>query len=154
MTDKTSTRIALRGKLDTLNSGIIFLQTCSVNEKFIADLEELREIIRALQKCEARGMIYNGSLELWGMSFDEIHTRSHNPGKAHILLHHDMKREAAGINLLRACVRECELLSCKVFHDDELGINHVLNRLSSALYVLIYKYMPDDYDRFMKFSNA
>ena len=158
MTDKTSTQIILRGKLDSLNAQIIYMQAGSNNPEFIADLEQVREIVRRLQSCEARDEIFDGKLILFGLDEDEIHKRSHNPknfyGLGHILPAHEMGRLAAGINLLRTLVREIELISCKTFINDELRINHVLNRLSSALYIMIYKYLPEGYNKVINFSSS
>ncbi|MBQ7577266.1 MAG: hypothetical protein IJT21_03245 [Synergistaceae bacterium] len=158
MTDKTTTRIILRGKLDSLNAQIIYLQSGSNNPEFIADLEQVREIVRSLQACEARDEIFDGRLTLFGLDEDEIHKRSHNPknfyGIGHILPAHEMGRPAASINLLRTLVREIELISCKTFINDELRINHVLNRLSSALYIMTYKYLPEGYNKTISFTKS
>ena len=154
---KTDSRMQLRGKLDSLNAQIILFQTNSQNHEYISDLEEVREVIRILQRCEAAEEIFDGKLILFGIDEDEIHKRSHNPvkfyGLGHILTHYEMKLEAAQINFLRTLVRECELISCRIFENDELKISHILNRLSSALYILIYKYLPSNYDKEIKFSK-
>ena len=154
---KTGLRLELRGKLDSLNANIILIQAGSGNEDFIADLEEVREVVNTLQKCEARGQSFEGKMILWGLDEDEIHTRSHNPDKffglGHILPHRNMKLEAAGINFLRTLVREVELCACKTFPEDSLMIAHVLNRLSSALYILTYKYLPVDYNMSINFHE-
>ena len=158
MTDKTSTRINLRGRLDSLNAEIIFLQTLTDNQEFISDLEQIREIIRKIQSCEARNEIFSDKLILFGLDEDEIHKRSHNPAKfyglGHILPCYEMGRLSASINLLRTLVREIELISCKTFINDELRLNHVLNRLSSALYIIIYKYLPEGYNKIITFSKS
>ena len=155
---KTDSRMQLRGKLDTLNAQMILIQTCSDNHEYIADIEEIRQVIRKIQRCEAMNEIYDGRLILWGIDEDEIHTRSHNPEKffrlGHVLPDKDMRRESAELNLLRTLIRECELISCHVFDDDALKISHVLNRLSSALYILIYKYLPENYDKIIAFPKT
>ena len=150
---KASDRITLRGKLDSLNAQIIFLQTLSTNQEYISDLEEVRVIVRELQGCEAGGKAFSGGFTLWGMSEEELHARSHNPERGHILPHPDMKAEAAGLNLLRTFVREVELCAWRAFPDDELGLCHILNRLSSALYVLTYKYLPVGYNHVLTFGK-
>ena len=154
---KTHTRIELRGKLDSLNAQIVFLQALSQNHEYISDLEDIRQIIRTLQICEACDQVFTESFTLWGLSEEEIHSRSHNPakfyGRGHILPHYDMQAESAGLNLLRTLVREVELCAWKAFTDDELGLCRILNRLSSALYILTYKYLPDDYHHELNFSR-
>ncbi|MBQ7593391.1 MAG: hypothetical protein IJU48_03430 [Synergistaceae bacterium] len=152
--NKSNPRIEFRGKLDSLNARIILFQANSQDEEYISDLEEFREVVRKLQRCEACDEVFAERLTLWGLDEDEIHSRSHNPDRGHILPHYDMKREAAEINFLRTLTREAEILACKAFDDnDTLRIIHVLNRLSSALYVLIYKYLPEDFNRVMKFGR-
>jgi ethanolamine utilization cobalamin adenosyltransferase len=55
--------------------------------------------------------------------------------------------------LLRTQVREVELSACRAFGacldpESQRGdIIQVLNRLSSAFYILTYKYLPEDYDK-------
>ncbi|MBR0074823.1 MAG: hypothetical protein IJP96_03625 [Synergistaceae bacterium] len=152
---KRDFRLELRGRLDSLNAQIILFQTYSQNQEYISDLEDVRKVIRILQRSEAAEKVFDGKLILFGIDEDEIHKRSHNPekfyGLGHIMPHYEMKKEAAELNFLRTLVRETELCSCKVFENDELKINHVLNRLSSALYILTYKYLPDSYDKTIKF---
>lgn len=150
--------IELRGKLDSINAQIIFLQTLSSNQEYISDLEDVRKIINALQKCEAGEKVFDEKIFLFGMSEDEIHEKSHNPKKyfgiGHILPHFEMGREAAGINLLRTLTREAEIISCRAYDsNDKLKIIHALNRLSSALYVLMFKYLPTGYDKVLKFGG-
>ena len=155
---KNDSRMLLRGKLDTLNAQMILIQTCSLNQEYVSDVEEVRQVIRQLQRCEAMNEVYSDRLNLWGIDEDEIHTRSHNPmkyyGLGHILPDKDMKRESSELNLLRTLIREAELISCRVFDDDALRISHILNRLSSALYVLTYKYLPEGYDKVMQFGKS
>ncbi|MBR0317596.1 MAG: hypothetical protein IJQ99_12115 [Synergistaceae bacterium] len=152
---KCDLRLELRGRLDSLNAQIILFQIYSQNQEYISDLEDVRKVIRILQRSEAAEKVFDGKLILFGIDEDEIHKRSHNPekfyGLGHIMPHYEMKKEAAELNFLRTLVRETELCSCKVFENDELKINHVLNRLSSALYILTYKYLPDSYDKTIKF---
>ena len=156
--NNTDSRMQLRGKLDTLNAQMILIQTCSENDGYIADIEEIRQVIRKIQRCEAMNEVYADRLNLWGIDEDEIHTRSHNPmkyyGLGHILPDKDMKRESSELNLLRTLIREAELISCRVFDDDALRISHILNRLSSALYILTYKYLPEGYDKVMQFGKG
>ena len=151
---KSGDRFTLRGKLDSLNAQIIFLQTMSDNQEYITDLEEVRCIIRQLQRCEASGTAFDGEFVLWGKTADELHAMSHNPDGGHVMPHSDMKREAAGLNLLRTLVRETELASCRAFPDDTLRISHTLNRLSSAVYVLTFKYLPEGYAHRLTFGKG
>ena len=155
---KDSPRIELRGKLDSLNATIIFLQTDSQSQEFIADLEEVKAVVNRLQRCEACGKIFDDGFTLRGLDSEELYRRSHNPaeyyGLGHILPHYEMGRESAMMNLLRTLVRETELCAVKVFgENDSLRICHILNRLSSAVYTLIYEYLPEGYNRVISFGR-
>lgn len=148
---KSDFRIELRGRLDSLNAQIILFQANSDSREFIQDLEEVRSIINKIQACEACGKIFSEKLILWELDEDEIHERSHNPkkffNKGHLLLNYKMGRIASEINFLRTLIRETEICACRAFNDaDSFNIIHVLNRLSSALYILIYKYIPEDFN--------
>ena len=156
---KLDSRMLLRGKLDSLNAQIILIQTSSKNQEFISDLEEVRGIVRKLQRCEACEEVFEGKMILLGIEEDEIHERSHNPlkfyGHGHIMPHYEMKHESAVINFLRTFVRETELISVRAFDSkDPYRINHILNRLSSALYILVYKYLPQNYEREINFHSS
>ena len=161
---KTHPRIELRGRLDSLNAAIVRVQVgareagCAELEK---DLEEAREKIGEILACEVRDVPCS-ELSLWGLTDEEIHARSHFPehayGIGHILPHPDMGRWAAELNLLRTLVREVELCASRAF-DSREGIERpdiikVLNRLSSAFYILTYKYLPKGYDRTIRFART
>jgi ethanolamine utilization cobalamin adenosyltransferase len=96
---------------------------------------------------------------LWGLDSQELHERSHNPAKyfglGHIRFHYKMGALAAGINELRTQAREAELAACRAFETDNglerPDIVKVLNRLSSALYVLMYRYLPEGYSEIKSF---
>ena len=162
---KTHPRIELRGRFDELNARIILVQTQAQDAglpDLEADLEEVRSKIVELMSCEVRDAPC-GEFSLWGLSDEEIRQRSHTPekyyGLGHILPHPDMGRWAAELNLLRTLVREAELCACRAFACDAEGnvsrpdIVSALNRLSSALYILTYKYLPDGYDRIISFGR-
>ena len=161
---KTHPRIELRGRLDEFNARIILLQVQAREAgegRLEADLEELRDRVADLMTCEVRD-IPCGEFALWGLTEEEIHRRSHSPerhyGLGHLLPHADMGRWAAELNLLRTLVREAELCACRAFSDGEGGVTRpdfirVLNRLSSALYILTYKYLPSGYDRVIRFGK-
>jgi ethanolamine utilization cobalamin adenosyltransferase len=92
------------------------------------------------------------------MSGDEIRERSHHPeryfGLGHIRPHYSMGAIAAGLNTLRTRVREAELSACRAYEKmDRADIIKVLNRLSSAVYILVYKYLPDGYAKTVRFAE-
>ena len=157
---KTHPRIELRGRLDALNARIILTQArarAAGERQLEADLEEVRiKAVREAMMAEVTDAPC-GELALWGLTEEDIHQRSHTParfyGKGHLDLHADMGLWAAEINLLRTLVRETELVACRAFDDGAGGVTRpdivkMLNRLSSALYILIYNYLPEGFSHF------
>lgn len=160
LVSKTDPRIEFRGKLDELNARIILLQTQAGEAKNLllyTDIDIIHKSFEKLRMSEVKGTPC-GELELWGFSEEEIHERSHHPkdyyGLGHILPHADMGRWAAELNLLRTVTREAEICACKAYPDNKRpDIIKYLNRLSSAFYILIYKYLPEDYDKVIYFAR-
>ena len=169
--DKTNLRVELRGRLDSLNAMVVELQIRGEQQGLISLVEELEELggkLHDIFLCEVTGKAC-GDLFLWGMSSDEIRERSHYPeryfGLGHIRSHYTMGPIAAGLNMLRTQIREAELSACRAFavppkplntedeKIDRTDIIKVLNRLSSAAYILTYKYLPDGYDKTVRFSR-
>jgi ethanolamine utilization cobalamin adenosyltransferase len=152
--NKTDTRIEFRGSLDSLAAAVVTLQILGQEqgaESLVQELEAIRMVIFEVMACEATGRTCEAPT-LWGMAADEIRDRSHDPsryfGLGHIRPHYTMGIVAAGLNALRTQVRETELSACRAFEASErLDIVEVLNRLSSAVYVLTYKYLPEGYDK-------
>ncbi len=161
---KTSVRIEFRGRLDSLNAAVVELQIKAErlgNKDLVAELEEVRTKIYELISCEVTGKPCE-ELSLWGLDSDEIRERSHHPAKyfnlGHIRPHYTMGETAAALNALRTKVRETELSACRAFEtatgQTREDIVKGLNRLSSAIYILTYKYLPEGYDKTVVFSKS
>lgn len=157
LVDKTHSRITFRGLLDSLNGALVALQVQTEREgrgDLLEDLEAIRLKVCELLLCEVTGRAC-GDLELWGLNSDEIRLRSHNPadyfGLGHVQVHYSMGSVAAALNVLRTKVRETELCACRAFATpdgvEREDIIRVLNRMSSALYILMYKHLPQGYDK-------
>ncbi|MDR1375877.1 MAG: hypothetical protein LBJ22_00080 [Synergistaceae bacterium] len=153
--DKTDARVEFRGRLDNLSAAVVALQILGQHEgraSLVEELEEVRAKIYDILSCEVTGRPCE-ALTLWGLSSEEIRERSHHPAKyfglGHIRSHHTMGIVAAGLNELRTKIRETELSACRAFWTPQgprrSDLITVLNRLSSALYVLTYNYLPEDY---------
>jgi ethanolamine utilization cobalamin adenosyltransferase len=163
--DKVNPRIEFRGRLDSLIADVVSLQAAAKQEGLtvlVEELEEIREKLRDILICEVVDKPCD-ALSLWGLSSDEIRERSHHPekhfGLGHILPHHTMGIAAAGLNSLRTRAREAELSACRAFdtssgNPSRLDVVGVMNRLSSAFYVLTYKYLPENYDKTITFSKG
>jgi len=146
---KTHPRIRLRGKLDTLIAQTVLVQTLfdlphryPLLHKLLADL---RSYMGNILRCEVTGEALS-PLSMGELNDETIHTLSHQPlkylGHDHILPEQEHGTNVASLNLIRALVREVELEACSVFIDDTFGLTREdivkgLNRLSSALYVLM-----------------
>jgi ethanolamine utilization cobalamin adenosyltransferase len=161
--DKSNPRIEFRGRLDSLSAAVVALQITGQREgraSLVEELEEVRAKIYEILSCEVTGKFCE-DLVLWGLSSEEILDRSHHPAKywglGHIRPHHTMGAVAAGLNELRTKVRETELSACRAFQASQglerLDIVMALNRLSSALYVLTYKYLPEGYGETVRFTK-
>lgn len=146
---KNNPRIAFRGKLDSMISYAVLVQNEFINyngpgiiQKFLTDIRSyMGNILRAEVKEEKIDSIFMGSL-----NSDIIHKISHNPlkylGNDHIVPELNHGRWIALLNYLRSIVREAELCAASLYIDSSLIITrpdilNSLNRLSSALYVLM-----------------
>jgi ethanolamine utilization cobalamin adenosyltransferase len=155
---KAHPRIAYRGRMDSLQSKILELQVRAAeqgNLTLVEELEELLEFARSLLAAEVTGRPVD-DIPLLGLGLDEIRAMSHNPkkifGKGHIRPHYSMGVLCVGLNTLRSEVREVELAAFRAFFGsdgvlDRQDILRALNRLSSAFYILMYRHLPEGYDK-------
>jgi ethanolamine utilization cobalamin adenosyltransferase len=146
---KNDPRLKLRGKLDTAIAHAVWIQTefdpdggKTTLAHWLADVRSaLGHVLRAEVSGEAMPPVVMGE-------FDEaaIHAISHNPlkyiGHDHIVPEVAHGARVARLNLLRAEIREAELLAADVFIDRDFKVSRpdlmqALNRLSSAVYVLM-----------------
>lgn len=147
---KTHPRIALRGKLDSLEAEILAVQVAAGERgetALIGPLEDALRLTRRVLGCE----VSNKPLDDWtlgGMSHQTVRDASHRPQdygfSGHVLPERAQGWAAAQLNRLRALSREAELAANVAFCDGGGGCARVdlvmaLNRLSSFLYVLQLK---------------
>ncbi|MDR1472765.1 MAG: cobalamin adenosyltransferase [Synergistaceae bacterium] len=151
---KTHPRIALRGKLDTLQSEIILTQAEAIESgmpQLVRDLDDLLALAREIMGAEVAGRDLRPR-SLFGYDLDELRHMSHHVkehfGFPHPVPNYAMGRTAARLNLLRAESREVELAAEHAFGDGERAdILTALNRLSSAIYVLLCRLLDGGYGR-------
>lgn len=148
--------IIFRGKLDTLSARILEAQICGQQMgrmDYVADLQEILEFSRRLLVNELRGE-ETEDFFLLGLSADDLRERSHHPekyfGHRHILADYRMGPLCVALNTLRALVREVELSAAAAFKDAEGrptrdDVIRALNRLSSLFYILMFKYLPKNF---------
>ncbi len=142
MVCKNHPRIHFRGKLDTLESEILVVQT-SCSEEWRPPLADALQLTRSVLAAEVRE-IPLGPWSLQGMSPEEVHRCSHHPEEfgfpGHILPAPEHGLLAAQLNRLRAITRETELAAVQAFWDGQKitreDLVMALNRLSSYFYVL------------------
>ena len=149
--------IIWRGKLDTLTARIIEAQVCGHqlgNQEYVQDLQEILEFTRRLLTYELRGKEVE-EFNLLGLDAAALRERSHDPvkffGHRHMLADYRMGPLCIALNTLRALVRETELAAAVAFKDaagqsSRDDIIRALNRLSSLFYILMFKYLPPNFE--------
>ena len=141
---KTHPRIVLRGKLDSLLAMVTLVQTqFDPKDRLPVFLKEcLADVnvwVMQILAAEVGGHELAPS-GMGGLSLDILHTVSREPvkylGMEHCMAEASLGGNIALVNWLRAVVRETEIEALRCLPDGG-GICHALNRLSSALYVLM-----------------
>ena len=146
---KNDPRLKLRGKLDILIARTVLLQ-----EEFdpqgrypelAACLKDIRSALGNALKAEVKGEAME-SVVMGPLDAATIHAISHNPlrhlGIDHLLPELGQGLHTARLNLLRAEIRDAELIAADLFIARDFSVTRPdimegLNRLSSAVYVLM-----------------
>ncbi|MDR0554952.1 MAG: hypothetical protein LBG76_09180 [Treponema sp.] len=158
LVEKDHPVIIFRGKLDTLTAMILEAQLLGEergNGSYVNDLQEILEFVRRLLPAEYKGTPL-GEFNLLGFSPGELREQSCHPeryfGREHLLMDRAMGALSLRLNLLRAIVRETELAAAAALRFSSgsaasrwEAIVEALNRLSSLFYILVYKYLPQNY---------
>ncbi|NCB28427.1 MAG: ATP-binding protein [Clostridia bacterium] len=153
---KNHPRILFRGKLDSLQ-GLIVLDQVQIaangNEKLVADLGSILAVLREMMRCDVLDEPFANELII-GFTHEELRARSHDPMKYYnvqpmILPDYTMGLEYALLNQLRAAVRETEVAASTAFRDGlkctRKDIIEELNRLSSAVHIMMCRYLAGEY---------
>lgn len=154
---KNHPRILFRGKLDSLQALIVLDQAILAetpgNEKLIRDFGELLGITRELMRCDVLDEEFKNDMIL-GLTHDELRARSHDPMrffkiKQMVLPDYTMGKAYALMNQLRTAIRETEVAAAEAFRE---GTKYVrgdvieeLNRLSSAVHIMMCMYLAGQY---------
>lgn len=154
---KDHPRILFRGKLDSLQSLVVLdqamIQSAGGSGQLIEDLGEILKDLREMMRCDVLDEEMHTET-LLGLTHAELREHSHNPMKYYnikqmILPDYSMGMEYALLNQLRAAVRETEVAACKAFHVEKKYIRNdiieELNRLSSAMHIMMCKYLAGQY---------
>lgn len=153
---KNHPRIKFRGKLDSYE-GLLIAAIIEVEGLGYRDLgQDLREVLNYVRKILAAEVKEEALEELTfhAWSEAEIHERSHHPhkyfGLGHLLPSPEQGRLMAQLNMLRAGVREVELVAMDTFYTsptevERADILQALNRLSSLIYVMMLQLAAGHY---------
>jgi ethanolamine utilization protein EutL len=158
---KTHPRIVARGKLDLLQSAILDAQVTADAESartLVGELGELLELSRALVGAEVTGKPAP-AVRLFGLGDDELRDATHHTHELFGVpfMYPDVRQGpvVAKLGLARAVAREAEVAITVAFPAETGGatapparadLAHVLNRISSALYLCACKYVAGRYE--------
>lgn len=146
---KNDVRIAFRGRVDSAIAHAVLLQADWQENSIHATLQRMLADIRSALGNVLRSETLGEPMPPIAMGeFDEaqIHALSHEPlkhlGHDHIVPAIEHGMTVARLNLLRTAIREAELAGAQAFVDKDFSVDRgdvlqALNRLSSAVYVLI-----------------
>lgn len=145
--------IVLRGKLDHAQATIVDVQSRIYenhgSQKLLDDLEDVLHVLRRVMTCEVCGIPCDID-KIIGLTLEEVQTQSHDTMnyfgvKPMTLPEYTMGSTYAGLNLIRTEVREVELAAVTAFRNgndmERTDIITVLNRLSSAMHVMMCRYL-------------
>jgi len=144
--------IFLRGKLDSLGAQIVLIQCdladMGADPALLADLQEILEILGEIMRAEVKEDALARDSVL-GLTWAEIRAQSHAPQKyfgVRALTPPDrsLGRTYALLNALRAAIRETELAAVKAFDTKRPDLTLALNRLSSAVYILMCRTVKEE----------
>ncbi len=154
---KNHPRILFRGKLDSLQALIVLdqaiLAEAEENKKIIKDLSEILGVLRSIMRSD----VMNEELQsdtILGFTHAQLRERSHEPMKYYnikpmTLPDYTMGKTYALLNQLRTAIRETEVAASEAFRVGtkctKTDIIEELNRLSSALHIMMCMYLTGQY---------
>jgi ethanolamine utilization protein EutL len=158
---KTHPRIVARGKLDLLQSAVLDAQGAADAESarsLVGELGEILELARALVGAEVTGKPAP-PVNLFGLGDDELRDATHHTHELYGIpfMYPDVRQGpvVAKLGLARGIAREAEVAITAAFPPESGGpaapparadLAHVLNRISSALYLCACKYVAGRYE--------
>ncbi len=156
---KNHSRILFRGKLDSVQTMVVLDQALmtetGVPGKLIDDLGSVLAALYSVMKCDVLDQPLESSLII-GLTHRELRERSHDPLKFYGIKQmmtpdHAMGIPYARLNRLRAAIREVETAAVSAFCQNgkcsRSDIVEELNRLSSALHIMMCKWLAGQYSR-------
>lgn len=157
LVSKSHPRILLRGKLDSVQTMIILDQALISQTgkytKLISDLNSILLTLQNIMKCEVLDEPLKSEIII-GFTHREIRERSHEPMKFFgikqmVMPNYTMGPQYAMLNQVRATIREVEVVATMAFcQNGKCSRNDIieeLNRLSSAVHVMMCKWLAGEY---------
>ena len=153
---KDHKHIRLRGVLDSLTAQLLLAQLAFGRlclAKGVSELEEVLACVKDLLRYEVLQQPL-APLLLFGMDEAEIHSRSHLPQNYYGIGHFSPSRKDGEavllLNSLRTAMREAELAAYEALKQEngepeQPELLQALNRLSSALYIMMFKAKTGEY---------
>lgn len=154
---KDHKRIFFRGKLDSLETLFVLNQTILLemgeSQKLIDDLQDILVSLREMMRCDVMDEPFRREFII-GLNHAELREHSHNPMKFYkikqmVLPDYTLGKAYALLNQLRAAVRETEVAAATAFHEGRgytrEDIIEELNRMSSAMHIVMCKYLAEAY---------
>jgi len=154
---KDDPRIVFRGRLDSLQSTILEIQIqflLHANKILVKELDEILNLVRQTLRAEVKDETISIQT-LLDLSEDDLREHSHHPkkhyGVEHFVPDISMGLEVVLLNRIRTEVRELELVAMKTFKREgevtRADIILVLNRMSSAIYIMMCRVRSGYYKR-------
>lgn len=157
LVNKDHPRILFRGKLDSLQS-LVVLNQAIISEKtrsrrLLDDLSGILAILREMMRCDVLDEEFKNDTIL-GLTHAQLRERSHDPMKFYsikqmLLPDYSMGVEYALLNQIRTAVRETEVAAVGAFRTGAKfarpDIIQELNRLSSAMHIMMCMYLAGEY---------
>ncbi len=137
---KTDPVIRFRGCIDALEAELLL---CGLKmPRLRPQLQELLNLSRQLISADVLGEPVK-NMTLLGLTEQELRAHSHFPqkyyGVAHFMPDFEDGETILYLNRLRTCIRSTELTAVEA-HPTRTDIIQALNRMSSAVYILMIKY--------------
>lgn len=148
---KSDPRIFFRGKLDSLGAQVVLAQcelaAADAKPALLADLQEILDVLREITRAEVLEQSFERD-GILGLTWAELRKQSHAPQayfgvRAMVLPDASLGRTYALLNVLRTAVREAEVAAAMAFDTERSDIVQALNRLSSAVYILMCRLLRD-----------
>lgn len=144
---KNHPRIVFRGTLEYLEAKIMETQVIAAKNnavELVENLQELFNYVCSILAAEVKETPFEIG-RLLGYDSKELRHVSHNPkeyfGIEHPVPKYTMGEVAVWLNTLRTEARKAELQAVNTFQGKRNDIVEALNRLSSAVYILLLKHL-------------